>query len=76
MPDRAGYQVSLYAIDVSPSMGEEIQDPGGSSSKAEKKTKLALAKEYVARKCEPKVGVHRLWSKVAPLLSLADVSDH
>lgn len=53
--DRAGYQVSLYAIDVSASMGEEMEDVGGSSSKTGRKTKLSLAREYVARMCEPKV---------------------
>ena len=55
MPDRAGYQVSLYAIDVSASMGEVIDDPTGSSSSSNKKTKLDYVKEFVARKCEPKV---------------------
>jgi ATP-dependent DNA helicase 2 subunit 2 len=55
MPDRAGYQVSLYAIDVSASMGEIIDDPTGSSSSTSKKTKLDYVKEFVARKCEPKV---------------------
>jgi ATP-dependent DNA helicase 2 subunit 2 len=57
MPDRAGYQVSLYAIDVSASMGEVINDPTGSSSSTSKKTKLDYVKEFVARKCEPKVCV-------------------
>lgn len=56
MPDRAGYTLSLYAIDVSPSMGEEVDDPGTGSGKERRKTKLDLAKEFVARKCEPKVG--------------------
>jgi hypothetical protein len=55
MPDRAGYQVSVYAIDVSASMGEVIDDPTGSSSSTSKKTKLDYVKEFVARKCEPKV---------------------
>jgi ATP-dependent DNA helicase 2 subunit 2 len=54
MPDRAGYQVSLYAIDVSASMGEVIDDPTGSTSSKSKKTKLDYVKEFVARKCEPK----------------------
>jgi hypothetical protein len=54
MPDRAGYQVSLYAIDVSSSMGEVIDDPTGSTSSKSKKTKLDYVKEFVARKCEPK----------------------
>jgi ATP-dependent DNA helicase 2 subunit 2 len=56
MPDRAGYQVSVYAIDVSASMGELIDDPAGSSGSSKKKTKLDFVKEFVARKCEPKVG--------------------
>jgi ATP-dependent DNA helicase 2 subunit 2 len=58
--DRAGYQVSVYAIDVSASMGEVMEDPAGSSSSQSQKgskTKLDFAKEYVARKCEPKVGI-------------------
>jgi hypothetical protein len=55
MPDRAGYQVSLYAIDVSASMGEIIDDPTGISSSTSKKTKLDYVKEFIARKCEPKV---------------------
>lgn len=59
MPDRAGYQVSVYAIDVSPSMGEAIDDPAGGSSSSQgiQRTKLDYAKEFVARKCEPKVCV-------------------
>jgi len=55
MPDRAGYQVSVYAIDVSASMGEVIDDPTGVTSFTSKKTKLDYVKEFVARKCEPKV---------------------
>lgn len=58
--DRAGYQVSVYAIDVSASMGEVMEDPAGSSSSQGKegsKTKLDYVKEYVARKCEPKVSI-------------------
>jgi ATP-dependent DNA helicase 2 subunit 2 len=53
MPDRAGYTVVVYAIDVSPSMGDVVEDPefGGQV------TKLDLAKEFVARKCEPKVSL-------------------
>lgn len=53
MPERAGYTVVVYAIDVSPSMGDVVEDPefGGEV------TKLNLAKEFVARKCEPKVGM-------------------
>ena len=53
MPDRAGYDLVVYCIDVSPSMGELKDDPGG----GKEKTKLDLAKEYVARKCEPKVSI-------------------
>jgi len=50
MPERAGYTLSVFAIDVSPSMGDAKADgPNG------KKSKLSLVKEYVARKCEPKV---------------------
>lgn len=55
MPDRAGYQVSVYAIDVSASMGDIIDDPTGGTSSTSKKTKLDYVKEFVARKCEPKV---------------------
>ena len=49
--DRAGYAVCVYAIDVSPSMSERIADP----DRGEKRTKLDLVKEYVARALEPKV---------------------
>ncbi|WWD01563.1 hypothetical protein V866_008508 [Kwoniella sp. B9012] len=53
--DRAGYTLSVYAIDVSPSMGELKADPGG-----EKKVpKLDLVKEFVARRCEPKISSGR-----------------
>jgi ATP-dependent DNA helicase 2 subunit 2 len=56
MPDRAGYQVSVYAIDVSAPMGELIDDPAPNGSTfGKQKTKLDFVKEYVARKCEPKV---------------------
>ncbi|WWD15786.1 hypothetical protein CI109_100210 [Kwoniella shandongensis] len=54
--DRAGYTLSVYAIDVSPSMGEEIADPRGDGRKV---SKLNLVKEYVARKCEPKISSGR-----------------
>lgn len=69
MPDRAGYQVSVYAIDVSPSMGEVMDDPAGSSSngKGAAKTKLDFVKEYVARKLEPKVSFAGGLSKRAHL---------
>lgn len=60
MPERAGYQVSLYAIDVSASMGEIIEDPTGGRNSRGKKTKLDYVKEFVARKCEPKV-----WARLA-----------
>ncbi|WRT66986.1 uncharacterized protein IL334_003952 [Kwoniella shivajii] len=53
--DRAGYTLSVFAIDVSPSMGESKADPGGGC----KKPKLDLVKEYVARKCEPKISSGR-----------------
>ena len=51
MSERAGYTVVVYAIDVSPSMGEMTEDP----ATGEQRVKLDLAKEYVARKSEPKV---------------------
>ena len=51
MSERAGYTVVVYAIDVSPSMGELTEDP----ATGEQRVKLDLAKEFVARKCEPKV---------------------
>jgi ATP-dependent DNA helicase 2 subunit 2 len=55
--DRAGYTVSVFAIDVSPSMGEAASDPdqSGEGKKGKVRTKLDLAKEYVARILEPKV---------------------
>nr|XP_019013387.1 uncharacterized protein I206_01453 [Kwoniella pini CBS 10737]OCF52168.1 hypothetical protein I206_01453 [Kwoniella pini CBS 10737] len=53
--DRAGYTLSVYAIDVSPSMGETKADPGSES----KVPKLKLVKEYVARKCEPRISSGR-----------------
>ncbi|ORX39724.1 SPOC like C-terminal domain-containing protein [Kockovaella imperatae] len=53
MPDRAGYELVVYAIDVSPSMGEVKVDGIG------ERTKLDLAKEYVARRCEPKISSGR-----------------
>ncbi|WWC61275.1 uncharacterized protein I303_103856 [Kwoniella dejecticola CBS 10117] len=53
--DRAGYTLSVYAIDVSPPMGEAKADPGGER----KVPKLNLVKEYVARKCEPKISSGR-----------------
>jgi ATP-dependent DNA helicase 2 subunit 2 len=71
MPDRAGYQVSLYAIDVSASMGEVVDDPTGSSSSKSKKTKLDYVKEFVARKCEPKA-----CSQLARLGGGADTTDN
>lgn len=55
MPERAGYTLSVYAIDVSPSMGEEKVDVSGQKGKGKGKTKLDLVEEFVARKCEPKV---------------------
>jgi hypothetical protein len=71
MPDRAGYQVSVYAIDVSASMGEVIDDPTGSSSSTSKKTKLDYVKEFVARKCEPKACI-----KLRIPQNAADGTDH
>jgi ATP-dependent DNA helicase 2 subunit 2 len=51
MPERAGYTLVVYAIDVSPSMADAMPDP----ATGQKRAKLDLAKEFVARKCEPKV---------------------
>nr|XP_019042867.1 hypothetical protein I302_08576 [Kwoniella bestiolae CBS 10118]OCF21797.1 hypothetical protein I302_08576 [Kwoniella bestiolae CBS 10118] len=53
--DRAGYTLSVFAIDVSPSMGEGKADPGGET----KVPKLDLVKEFVARRCEPKISSGR-----------------
>lgn len=49
--ERAGYNVSVFAIDVSPSMADTVAvgDDGV------KRSKLDLAKEYVARRCESRV---------------------
>ena len=55
MPDRAGYTLAVYAIDVSPSMNETKEAVSNSTVKSKGKTKLDLVKEFVARKCEPKV---------------------
>ena len=55
MPERAGYSLSVYVIDVSPSMGEVKHDVSGGKGKGKQRTRLDLAKELVARKCEPKV---------------------
>lgn len=49
--DRAGYTVTVYAIDVSPPMAEMLAD----GEKGIKKSKLDLVKEYVCRALEPKV---------------------
>lgn len=49
--DRAGYNLSVFALDVSPSMGKAIAIGDDET----KRTKLDLAKEYVARRCEPRV---------------------
>jgi len=56
MSERAGYTLVVYAIDVSPSMGEKTADP----ATGEQRVKLDLAKEFVARKCEPKVSLQVL----------------
>lgn len=45
------YSVVVYALDVSPSMVGLTADPSGDG----KVSKLSLAKEYIARLCEPKV---------------------
>ncbi|CAD6581135.1 MAG: ATP-dependent DNA helicase II subunit 2 [Tremellales sp. Tagirdzhanova-0007] len=55
MPDRAGYTLAVYAIDVSPSMKELKEDVSAATVKSKGKTRLDLVKEFVARKCEPKV---------------------
>ncbi|ORY22765.1 SPOC like C-terminal domain-containing protein [Naematelia encephala] len=52
MSGRAGYTLVIFAIDVSPSMGEIKADPDGIGKG---KSKLDLAKELVARRCEPKI---------------------
>jgi ATP-dependent DNA helicase 2 subunit 2 len=52
MSSRAGYTVSVYVLDVSPSMGTLKADPGNTGVKA---TKLQYAKEYLARLMEPRV---------------------
>ncbi|OXH40668.1 ATP-dependent DNA helicase 2 subunit 2 [Cryptococcus neoformans] len=51
MSDRAGFTLSIFAIDVSPPMGELKADPSGSG----KVSKLSLAKEYVARQIQSKI---------------------
>jgi hypothetical protein len=49
--DRAGYNLTIFAIDVSVSMSDRVAvgDDGV------KRSKLDYAKEYVARSCEPRV---------------------
>lgn len=47
------YSVVVYALDVSPSMVGMTADPSGEGKRA----KIDLAKEYIARMCEPKVSV-------------------
>lgn len=51
MSDRAGFTLSIFAVDVSPSMGQLKADPSGSG----KVSKLSLAKEYVARQIQSKI---------------------
>ncbi|KIR74038.1 ATP-dependent DNA helicase 2 subunit 2 [Cryptococcus deuterogattii CA1014] len=51
MSDRAGFTLSIFAIDVSPPMGQLKADPSGSG----KVSKLSLAKEYVARQIQSKI---------------------
>jgi hypothetical protein len=49
--ERAGYTVSLFALDVSPSMAEVVED----AETGQSKSKLDWAKEYIARKMDYKV---------------------
>ncbi|WVQ78199.1 hypothetical protein IAT38_000282 [Cryptococcus sp. DSM 104549] len=52
MPAEAGsYHSTVYAIDISPSMGDVTADPAGTG----KRPKIDLVKEYVTRLCEPKI---------------------
>lgn len=51
VPERAGYTVSLFALDVSPSMSEVVED----AETGQSKSKLDRAKEYIARKMDVKV---------------------
>lgn len=52
------YSVVVYALDVSPPMVAPTADPSGDGKVA----KLDLAKEYIARLCEPKVRGKGRWS--------------
>lgn len=61
MPERAGYTLVVYCLDVSPSMGDALPDP----ATGQKKAKLDLAKEFIARKCEPKVRLGAVSFRVA-----------
>ncbi|KAL7422191.1 ATP-dependent DNA helicase yku80 [Cryptotrichosporon argae] len=63
MADRAGYTLVVYALDVSPSMGELKADPGG----GRERTRLDWAKELVARLCEPKISSGRKTEAVGVL---------
>jgi ATP-dependent DNA helicase 2 subunit 2 len=52
MSGRAGYCLVVYAVDVSPSMGDAVADIGNSGKK---KAKLDWVKEYIAREVGPRV---------------------
>ncbi len=49
---RAGYTISSYLLDISPSMEAEVED----AQIGAQVLGLELAKEYVSRKIAPKVG--------------------
>lgn len=51
--DRAGYNLTVFAIDVSTSMRDKV----AVGEDGVKRSKLDLAKEYVARSCEPRVSL-------------------
>jgi ATP-dependent DNA helicase 2 subunit 2 len=51
--DRAGYNLTVFALDVSASMGEQV----AMGDEGVKRSKLDLAREYIARSCEPRVRV-------------------
>ncbi|WOO81065.1 ATP-dependent DNA helicase II subunit 2 [Vanrija pseudolonga] len=73
MSDRAGYTVVVYAIDISPSMGADKADPGGSGVK---RAKLDWAKECIARQCEPKIQSGRKTETVGVLTFGGRTNNH
>ncbi|KAL1411229.1 ATP-dependent DNA helicase yku80 [Vanrija albida] len=73
MSDRAGYTVVVYAIDISPSMGADKADPGGSGIK---RAKLDWAKEFIARQCEPKIQSGRKTETVGVLTFGGRTNNH